>query len=135
MNASDGSFADDLGIKMICNGSLIDDVSWHPSPVARYDNSAHHEFITRMWLKGLFLDREAFRNAQRRFAMYYNFNLKLIKANSKNITTKCKDQNCLWRILASIVERDPLFKVRIYNGTHNCSKAMVGMAHQPVVDA
>lgn len=88
-----------------------------------------------MWIGRVFPDRQMFRNTLAKFAIYGNFTLKHLKTNMTKVTARCKDQDCPWRIHASIVESGPQFKVRTYNPNHRCSKPLMGMAHQQATSA
>ena len=78
----------------------------------------------------VFRDWQTFRNTMAKFALYSNFTLKPLKTNMTKVTTRCKDQDCPWRIYASIVKLGPQFKVGTYNPNHWCSKPLMGMAHR-----
>lgn len=83
-----------------------------------------------MWKGRRFPDRESFRTMLKKFAMYNNFALKHLKTCRTDVTAKCGDSNCSWRIHASIVESGPQFQVRTYNQNHSCSKTTTGLAHR-----
>ena len=76
-----------------------------------------------------FPNRKMFQDTVTKFAIYGNFTLKPLKTNMTRVMTCRKDQDCPWRIHASIVESGPQFKVRTYNLNHRCSRPMMGMAH------
>ncbi|XXG61870.1 hypothetical protein AAC387_Pa05g0364 [Persea americana] len=77
-----------------------------------------------------FLGQQMFRNTLAKFAIYGNFTLRPLKTNMTKVTARCRDQECPWRIHASIVKLGPQFKVRTYNPNHRCSRPMMGMAHR-----
>lgn len=83
-----------------------------------------------MWLGHEFGGQKAFCKALRRFVIYNNFNFKHLKCYSYTVTAKCMNENCQWHIHASIVDSEPIFKIRTYNRTHKCLKAKMGMAHK-----
>ncbi|RWR78801.1 Mutator-like protein transposase [Cinnamomum micranthum f. kanehirae] len=83
-----------------------------------------------MWIGREFQDRQTFRNTLAKFAIYGNFTLRPLKTNMTKVIARCRDQECPWRIHASIVESGPQFKVRTYNPNHKCSRPMMGMAHR-----
>ncbi|RWR83613.1 Transposase, MuDR, plant [Cinnamomum micranthum f. kanehirae] len=105
--------------------NFIDNMVPEESNVDIGNNSARE-----MWVGREFPDRDTFRKTLAKFAIYGNFTLKHLKTNMYKVTACCKDQNCPWRIHASIVESGPQFKVRTYNHVHRCSKPMMGIAHK-----
>ena len=82
-----------------------------------------------MWLGREFNDCEAFRRCIAKFTIYINFTLEHVRTNMTQVTARCKDANCPWRIHASRVESGLHFKVRKYIAIHSCSKPMMGTAH------
>ena len=82
-----------------------------------------------MWLSREFPDRDAFRRAIVKYAIYNNFTLKHERTNMQMVTVSCKGVSCPWRIHASMVDSGPHFRVRKYNSTHSCSKPLMGTAH------
>ena len=83
-----------------------------------------------MWLGRAFPDREAFRRAIAKYAIYNNFTLKHERTNMKMVTSSYKGVDCPWRIHASMVDYGPHFRVRKYNSIHCCSKPLMGTAHR-----
>eukprot|EP00268_Persea_americana_P040560 TRINITY_DN40300_c0_g1_i6.p1 TRINITY_DN40300_c0_g1~~TRINITY_DN40300_c0_g1_i6.p1 ORF type:complete len:742 (-),score=94.17 TRINITY_DN40300_c0_g1_i6:207-2432(-) len=83
-----------------------------------------------MWKGRRFPDRESFRTTLKKFAIYNNFALKPIKTSRMEVTARCGDPNCPWRIHASIVESGPQFQVKTYKQNHSCSKPTMGLAHR-----
>ena len=83
-----------------------------------------------MWLGREFPDREAFRRAIVKYAIYNNFTLKHERTNMMIVTASCKGVDYPWHMHASMVDSGPHFKVRKYNSAHCCSKSLMGTAHR-----
>ena len=72
----------------------------------------HHEASFReMWNGRRFQTRESFRNALRKFAMYSNFELHWVKRSMTELSGRCGDHQCPWRIHGSILQSGPEFIV------------------------
>ncbi|XXG59432.1 hypothetical protein AAC387_Pa04g1524 [Persea americana] len=82
-----------------------------------------------------FPDRQTFWNTLAKFVIYGNFTLIPLKTNMTKVIARCRDQECPWHIYAFIFESGPQFKVKAYNPTHQCSRPMMGMAHQQASSA
>ncbi|RWR76443.1 hypothetical protein CKAN_00488500 [Cinnamomum micranthum f. kanehirae] len=88
--------------------NFVDDMVPEELNVDVGNNSARE-----MWIGHEFPDRDTFRKTQAKFAIYGNFTLKHLRTNMYKVTACCKDQNCPWRIHASIVESGPQFEERV----------------------
>ena len=87
-------------------------------------NSMHE-----MWKGRKFSNRDSFREALAKAAMYDNFAMKRLRTSPTEVTARCSESNCPWRIHATLVNSGPEFQVRTYNGAHTCSKPMMGLGH------
>ncbi|RWR87935.1 hypothetical protein CKAN_01689900 [Cinnamomum micranthum f. kanehirae] len=117
-------------INKVDPSNAISDVNFQDTMVPDDSTSETRTNSAReMWIGRLFPDRENFRRALAKFAIYNNFTLKHLKTNMTKVTARCKEESCPWRIHASIVDSGPEFKVRTYNPIHCCSKLMMGITH------
>ena len=89
------------------------------------ENSQHD-----MWKGRQFPDRDSFRETLAKFAMHKNFAIKPLQTSKTEVTARCADHTCPWRIHASIVASGPQSQVRTDNNSHCCSKPMMGMGHR-----
>ena len=87
-------------------------------------NSMHE-----MWKGRKFSNCDSFKETLAKAAMYNNFAMKRLRTSPTEVTTRCSESNCPWRIHAILVNSGPKFQVMTYNGAHTCLKPMMGLEH------
>lgn len=117
-NSDVGGMEEHGGDRLIENAPPII-VDHHEQPFVRQEDCIEDTFLPdqgqtsddhsegspcEMWKGRRFCDRESFRNTMKKFAMYNNFSLKHLKTSRMEVSARCGDQNCPWRIYASVVD-------------------------------
>ncbi|KAL2517899.1 Uncharacterized protein Adt_14146 [Abeliophyllum distichum] len=84
-------------------------------------NIISHPSIENVRTDAIFKNKELLTTSVALHAIYYRFQLKVYKSDKSEYVLKCLDDNCQWRLRASILGSTTMFKIRKIKNRHTCS--------------
>lgn len=111
-------------------GVWLDDLSFNVS-----SEGASPEKFVAMWKNGItgvgqeFKSVHEFRDVLQKFAIAHRFTYRLKKNDTNRASGRCLVDDCPWRIYASWVASEQVFKIKRMNETHTCDGESWKAAH------
>ncbi|KAM7263331.1 hypothetical protein ACFE04_001014 [Oxalis oulophora] len=102
------------------------DEDYEAAPLLDYSSNRPLEEIVESWKEGItgvdheFKDVHEFRDALQKYAIANRFSYKMKKNDSTRVSGNCIVEGCSWKIHASWVPSDKVFRVKKMNATHTC---------------
>ncbi|KAG8372771.1 hypothetical protein BUALT_Bualt12G0101500 [Buddleja alternifolia] len=72
-----------------------------------------------------FQNFKVYREVLRDYCVRNGYDLMFIRNDRRRITAKCKVETCMWRIHASPIQEQTVFKIKTFVGVHTCAKSLV----------
>lgn len=99
-------------------GSVSEGVFYHR--FNEFDLAEHMEKLT-FEVRLTFKDVRYLRMALSQFAILHSFDMKFVKKDKERVIVKCADDQCGWRLHASVLKDGGTLVIGKYKNTHSCA--------------